>query len=167
MWLLNNRQSSNQLPPSESEDGTANELDTSAGSELVTQDKQVLKKNLKEDKVDFQKIIDMYHDICISFPRVIKLSEARKKTIKARLKDYTIDDFEEMFRKAEDSDFLKGKNDRNWSANFDWMLKESNMVKILEGNYSKKGDAKKTYGEGYGTGDCNSTDYYKQFITSW
>lgn len=122
--------------------------------------------NGNKDKADYQAVINKYNDICISFSRVIKLSEARKKTIKARLKDYTIDDFEEMFRKAEDSDFLKGINDRNWSANFDWMLKESSMVKILEGNYSKKGDANKTYGEGYGTGDCNSTDYYKQFITS-
>lgn len=36
---------------------------------------------------------------------------------------------------AEESDFLKGKNDRNWSANFDWLIKDSNMAKVLDGNY--------------------------------
>ena len=36
---------------------------------------------------------------------------------------------------AEQSDFLKGKNDRNWSATFDWLIKDSNMAKVLDGNY--------------------------------
>ncbi len=36
---------------------------------------------------------------------------------------------------AEESDFLKGKNDRNWSATFDWLIKDSNMAKVLDGNY--------------------------------
>ena len=40
-----------------------------------------------------------------------------------------------MFQKAESSSFLKGKNNRDWVANFDWMIKDSNMAKILDGNY--------------------------------
>ena len=43
-----------------------------------------------------------------------------------------------VFEKAEASDFLKGlKNTdgRNWKANFDFLMKEANFIKTLEGNY--------------------------------
>ena len=65
--------------------------------------------------------------------------DARKKAIKARLKTYSIDDFKNLFEIAEKSDFLKGNNDRNWNATFDWLIKDSNMAKVLDGNYNNKG----------------------------
>ena len=92
----------------------------------------------KRDKINYQQIADMYNDICVSFPRLTTLSDARKKAIRARLNTYTIDDFALMFKKAEASTFLKGGNDRNWRATFDWMVKDSNMAKILDGNYDNK-----------------------------
>ena len=97
------------------------------------------KDRIGEDRVNYQQIADMYNDTCVSFPRLTTLSDARKKAIKARLKTYTVEDFQLMFKKAEASSFLKGGNDRNWSATFDWMLKDSNMAKILDGNYDNKG----------------------------
>ena len=42
----------------------------------------------------------------------------------------------DMFEMAEASDFLKGKNPRNWSATFDWLIKDANLVKVLDGNYA-------------------------------
>lgn len=96
-------------------------------------------KNVKNDKnvkkEIYSEITELYNTICLSFPRLTKLSDARKKAIKARLNTYTIDDFKKLFTMAEDSDFLKGKNDRNWSATFDWLIKDSNMAKVLDGNY--------------------------------
>ena len=44
-----------------------------------------------------------------------------------------------LFENAENSSFLKGSNDRNWTATFDWLIKDSNMAKVLEGNYADKG----------------------------
>lgn len=85
-----------------------------------------------------QRIMELYNTICISFPRMTKLSESRKKAIRARVKQYTLDDMEKVFRMAESSPFLKGGNDRNWTANFDWIIKDSNMAKILDGNYTDK-----------------------------
>jgi hypothetical protein len=35
------------------------------------------------------------------------------------------------------SDFLKGNNNRNWTADIDWILKPNNFIKVLEGNYNK------------------------------
>ena len=93
----------------------------------------------KEKKIDCQQIADMYNSICISFPKLRSLSDARRKAIKARLNTYTEEDFRTVFENAEASSFLKGSNDRNWTATFDWMIKDTNMVKILEGNYADKG----------------------------
>lgn len=104
---------------------------------------KIIEEEIREGKrVDYQLIADMYNDTCVSFPKVQSLSDARKKAIKARLKTYSVDDFKVLFEKAESSDFLKGANDRNWSATFDWMIKDSNMAKILEGNYDNKGSRK-------------------------
>lgn len=98
-----------------------------------------LDTDIKREKTDLQSVVDLYHSICKSYPSVRSLSEARKKAIRARLKTYSLDDFRTVFENAEASSFLKGKNDRNWSANFDWMIADKNMAKILEGNYADKG----------------------------
>lgn len=100
-------------------------------------------KEIREERIDYQRIAAMYNDTCVSFPRLKALSDARKKAIKARLKTYTYEDFQTLFTKAEASNFLKGKNDRNWSANFDWLIKDANMAKVLDGNYDNKGQAAK------------------------
>ena len=81
-------------------------------------------------------IRELYDSVCGSYPRLVKLSEARKKAIRARLRSgYTVDDFRRLFEAAEESDFLKGKNRRNWSATFDWLIADTNMAKVLDGNY--------------------------------
>ena len=92
----------------------------------------------REEKIDCQQVVDLYHSICKSFPSVRSLSDARKKAIKARLKTYSIEELREVFEKAESSSFLKGSNDRNWSANFDWLMADKNIAKVLEGNYADK-----------------------------
>jgi hypothetical protein len=92
----------------------------------------------KEEKISCQQIVDLFHSICISYPKIRSLSDARKKAINARLKAYSLEEFETVFRNAEESSFLKGSNDRNWSANFDWLIADKNMAKVLEGNYADK-----------------------------
>ena len=78
----------------------------------------------------------LYNDICTSYPKCTSLSESRKKAIRARLNcGYTVEHIKILFQKAEASGFLKGRNDRNWRASFDWLVKDSNMAKVLDGNY--------------------------------
>jgi predicted phage replisome organizer len=97
----------------------------------------------KERRIDYQAIADCYNETCVSLQKVKILSDPRKKAIKARLNTYSIEDIKQAFQKAEASDFLKGKNDRNWQANFDWIMKDGNLAKILEGNYDNKGREQK------------------------
>ena len=82
-------------------------------------------------------IRELYNSVCGSYPRLVKMSESRKKAIRARLRaGYTVDDFRRLFEMAEASDFLKGRNRRNWSATFDWLIADANMAKVLDGNYN-------------------------------
>lgn len=92
----------------------------------------------KRKDIDYKQIKDLYNETCVSFPRLTALSDKRKQTIKARLNTYTFERIKEVFEKAEASDFLKGKNNRDWQANFDWLMKDSNFAKVLDGNYDNK-----------------------------
>lgn len=113
-------------------------------------------KDKKEDKrVDYQLIADLYNETCVSFPRIRALSDSRKKAIKARLKTYSIEDFGTLFQKAEASDFLKGRNNRNWTATFDWLICDSNMAKVLDGNYDDR--------KGGGKHEADSKSHDKQY----
>lgn len=90
----------------------------------------------------FITIRELYNSVCGSYPRLVKMSDARKRAISARLKTgYTLDDFRLLFEKAEASDFLKGANKRNWSATFDWLISDTNMAKVLDGNYDARKEA--------------------------
>jgi len=90
------------------------------------------------EKIDYKGICNAFNEICVSFPSIRSLSEARKKAIKARLSIYSIDDFKTLFEKAEASSFLKGSNGNNWRATFDWLIKDANMAKVLDGNYDDR-----------------------------
>lgn len=94
------------------------------------------------EAIPYQAIINSFNSICTSFSKVTILSESRKKAIKARFNTYGEAGIIDAFKKAEASDFLKGKNAKNWSANFDWIMKEANMAKILDGNYTGSKESK-------------------------
>lgn len=96
-------------------------------------------KNDKNERKDIcQNILDLFNRICCSFGRVKNITKSRVEIIDNSLKTYSLDDFKKVFEKAEQSDFLKGNNNRNWSASFDWLIKEDNMAKVLEGKYDGK-----------------------------
>ena len=83
-------------------------------------------------------IFELYNRICRSYPRITQYSEARKKAVKASLKKYNLKDFERLFKNAESSDFLKGKIKCDWRATFDWLINDTNMAKVLDGNYDNR-----------------------------
>lgn len=113
------------------------------GSVTVTQGnatdiEEEKEEEIERDKIDYKGIVAAFNSVCVSFPSVRALSDARKKAIKARLNNYSVEDFKTLFEKAEASSFLKGKNSSNWSATFDWLIKDSNMAKVLDGNYDDR-----------------------------
>ncbi|MGE5328092.1 MAG: hypothetical protein ACM3KR_01095 [Deltaproteobacteria bacterium] len=106
------------------------------------------KGNEKPSSPPYQKIIDLYNNTCQSLPQVKILTDSRKDKIKARWEQLNnIDLFEQAFTLAESSDFIKGKNDRGWKANFDWLMEnDKNIVKVLEGNFNNQRTTKPNTG---------------------
>lgn len=84
-----------------------------------------------------QKIVDIYHLQCPSLPKVAKITDARVKLVNARLKEYSVDEIETAFIKAENSSFLCGRSGK-WKAGFDWLMNPNNIVKVIEGNYDDR-----------------------------
>lgn len=119
------------------------QIEQQVNNKRTTSEQQVnTNKNIKNDKNErkdiCQNILDLFNRICCSFGRVKNITKSRAEIISNSLKTYSLDDFKKVFEKAEQSDFLKGNNNRNWSANFDWLIKEDNMTKVLEDKYDSK-----------------------------
>lgn len=98
----------------------------------------------QKDRFPYKEITDLYNQICTELPACVKLSESRKKAIRARLSSgYTVEDFKTLFQKTKDSSFLAGRNNRNWIAGFDWLIKDGNMAKVLEGTFDDRSQEQK------------------------
>lgn len=115
---------------------TSHDVAISEGEEELDKRYKTIDNSVPQPKCS--DIVDLYNSICVSLPKVRSLSDARRKAIKARLNTYTIDDFKTVFENAEASSFLKGKNNNNWTATFDWLIADKNMAKVLDGNYADK-----------------------------
>lgn len=89
----------------------------------------------KVNNIAADEVISAYNEICTSLPKVQKVTDARVKHVKARLQDHGLDEIKSAFMIAERSDFLSGRK-TGWRADFDWLMKENNLVKVLEGNYT-------------------------------
>lgn len=88
----------------------------------------------------YMQFAQKFNEKCVSLPKVrTKGSATRIKTVKARFKDLDEDwNKVDMFlNKVAYSDFLSGKTGWN-HCSFDWIIKESNFTKIMEGNYDNK-----------------------------
>ena len=103
-------------------------------------------------RIDYQHIMTDFHDTCIDLPTIRAMSEARKKKIRTLLNEFeklkiwpdvTIyDRLHRLFEMAQDSDFLSGRNQKWNGCSFDWIINKTNALKIVEGNYTNKGDRK-------------------------
>lgn len=96
----------------------------------------------EKQKIPYQQIVDKYNEICVSLPKVQKLTDKRKKFIRVLYNSNFIDKDNEriyqIFELAEKSDFLSGRNGKWLACNFDWLIKSDNPVKILEGTYANR-----------------------------
>lgn len=89
----------------------------------------------QNSKIDYQKIIDFYNETCVSLPKATKLSDKRKRSIKIAYEEYEESEIMGAFSMAQKSPFLTGENDRGWMADFDWLIKKDNLLKVIEGRY--------------------------------
>lgn len=122
-----------------------NPADTEFSSGKHTKVKKSKVKESKENKYPYQGICDIWNSVCVSLPRIAKLTEARKQKIRSRLDEFGcqpeewLTTAETLFKRVQASDFLTGRK-TDWKASFDWVFDNGkNWVKVTEGNYDNKG----------------------------
>jgi hypothetical protein len=76
---------------------------------------------------------DLARELGLSVPR--DLTPSRRQLLKARIKQYPIEDFLTVIAKCRGSPFLRGERGRGSPLTFDWLFKRENFQKVLEGNY--------------------------------
>jgi hypothetical protein len=92
-------------------------------------------------QVPYQSIVDLYNNILAEagLPRVSKLTDTRRKHLKARWnespKTSDLDWWERFFSLVARTDFLIGNGRNGWRADFDWLIKQGNFLKVIEGRY--------------------------------
>lgn len=94
-------------------------------------------RDIDKDNI-YNSIKNAYNTTCVLLPKCTALSDKRKKSIKCRVDTYGMDKVIEAFNIVSKSDFLNGKNNKDWKANFDWIMNDTNMAKILDGNYNNR-----------------------------
>lgn len=109
------------------------EIDKNISSDDVEVEKEQPKSNWKTQ------IIDEWNRLDGNIPKLQSLNPGtdRYKYLKARISEYGLDDVLKAIKTIDNSRFLKGYVG-TWNATFDWFVKPSNFVKVLEGTYDDK-----------------------------
>ena len=128
--------SENRLTPSE------NRLTPSENCEENNTSINNTNNNISKDILSSNKllpVIEAWNKLSLSKLVAIKPNTNRYKMLKARINEFGIEKVIEAIESINNSDFLKGQNDRSWVITFDWLIKPNNFTKVLEGNYLNKG----------------------------
>ena len=101
-------------------------------------------------KPDYQGVVDAYNEILgVILPEVKIINDNRRKLIRARWRSRygkqsrgdDLDFWRRYFGYVLRSKPLCGLKDGfTWNANFDWLMNETNMAKVIEGNYHQGSD---------------------------
>lgn len=83
---------------------------------------------------------------------ILKVSDKRKLALKKFVKNYSLDDFRQGLLKVKESRFLSESK----FCGFDWIIKEDNFIKIMEGNYANNAGNNSQYGFKNATGNKRS-----------
>ena len=101
---------------------------------------------LKEDSGTVVRQLQVEWSAFPSLPSILTMGPKRVTAIRQRIKDpFWLANWKTAIRKAAESDFCKGKNDRQWKADIDWFLRPDTVAKIMEGKYDNR---KRTYSGG-------------------
>jgi hypothetical protein len=109
----------------------------------------------KTPEPEYQAITDIYNEVLGEFlPEVVKINKKRKSMISARWKEVFGKDsrgndlgfWRRYFLHVSRSKSLTGTKDGfNWRPGFDWLLNESNMTRVIEGEFHQGDDRRVDY----------------------
>ncbi|WP_106830929.1 DUF4373 domain-containing protein [Parabacteroides pacaensis] len=114
------------------------------GKEKENKKEERKENHLIEDGVEnpfsFAEEIMNYFNTSFSgkLPMIAKLTPQRESVILARASIYGKESVKKMLDNVLSSPFLTGETHHQWRADFDWLFKPDNFIKVLEGVYNKK-----------------------------
>nr|DAN99150.1 MAG TPA: replisome organizer [Caudoviricetes sp.] len=126
-------------------------LEESSDVVALEEDKEIEEDNISKDILSSNKlllVIEAWNKLNLSKVVTIKQKSNRYKLLKSRINEFGIEKIIETIESINNSNFLKGQNDRGWIITFDWFIKPNNFIKVLEGNYINK--------EGIGNGQYSN-----------
>ena len=100
----------------------------------------------KSNSIPFEELTQRFNELCPSLPKVLKLTDQRKKAIRARWEDMPdLSGWADFFRRVEASDWLSGRIPRkppneNWKVTLDYLLRPDVFTKVLEGVHDNTPD---------------------------
>ena len=89
----------------------------------------------EKQKNNYAEIMEAWNLLPVTNIKAIK--GTRLSMLKARLKDYTIDEVLSAISGIREQPFLLGQNNKGWQITFDWFVKPNNFIKVYEGNYKE------------------------------
>ena len=90
-----------------------------------------------KERIDYNALMSTFNKMFENkLPKVSSMTDKRKKAVKARASEHGKASIMAVFNNVIQSAFLLGRNDQNWRCDFDWIFKQANFTKILEGNYN-------------------------------
>ena len=129
----------NSANPAESE-SKANQEPITNNHKPVTNNKDISPNGSgsKAPNCPHEDIVKLYLTILPELPGVAKLTDKRKKSLGAAwrsdIKCQNLVFWEMYFNRIKTSNFLMGRT-TNWNADFDFVINQNKMFKILEGAY--------------------------------
>lgn len=102
--------------------------------------KTMIEKVKSKSIIDFERLAAFWNTTMADkgIKQISKMTDKRKSAVAARGREYGKDAIVRAIKKAAESKFLNGDNDRAWIATFDWMFLPKNFPKVLEGNFDNK-----------------------------
>ena len=71
-------------------------------------------------------------------PMIAKMTDIRRRAVAARAAQHGEAAVLDVIQKAAASSFLNGGNGRGFLASFDWVMRPTNFLKVMEGNYDNR-----------------------------
>lgn len=89
-----------------------------------------------EESAIVSEIVERYNNRCVGLPKVRAITPKRRQAVLARIREHGKEAAIEMIDQASESSFLAGQNAKGWVADFGWLFRPENFVKVYEGKYN-------------------------------
>ena len=164
----------NKLDTDKVSDKVSDKVTDKVSDNIIKNNKEYIKNNIKkistnvdikesrnQNEIDFEKLCELWNQQMIenscTIPQIQRITDRRKQAVLSRLREFSKDDILKVIENCARSDFLNGRNNRNFIASFDWAFLPNNFIKILEGNYNNKFENNPSYQNGL---QANTDKYF-------